>query len=836
MINRGASFLSLKQSAIYSRLLNTIKPVSALIVVKDGRPLVNHLLRMTSLIGLDRSLGLVKVIITFLRFCSNHIKVSGRKGLVMYLKACLVLLQQASGNHRITDVGKLGLRVSRTHTGYPRVIPILHRKRIRHGDLKIFRLWMTLFSLYRVIDFDPIFKLNTITDPCRVDLDPVLPQFGSFLYHFWSGLDHLTPRYAETRIGSAVKWNEANDFLYGLRASPFLISKTSATTGAVSILSPVTDKAKGSFDSDAIPDTEDYSPLSTSPSGILAATAAWSRNPAMFKVLKEWCTLTGNIWLLNRLDTWKQVLLMKHPDDPRSKEYLVIPRAKVRGLGRLGFKEEAAGKLRVFAMVDPFTQWLLKPLHDALFEILDLIPQDGTTDQLRPVHALMERYPKGPFYSYDLSAATDRLPLLVQKIVFGSFLTAKGADAWATLLVGRKYSYSWEHPTTHERFAGSVTYETGQPMGALSSWASLAITHHCIVQWAAFNVGAIKSGEWFDAYAVLGDDIIIAHTEVAQEYLRLMDLLGVDIGLAKSLISPKGFTLEFAKRTFFKGHDVSPVPFSEYWVGKQLLAAGLELVRKYNLTLAQWLDLNGFGYKAKGMVTGRLTSLGQRLRHKVLAYFSPGMPAGKSVQSFFAMKSLTASWKWTDTKVISFVEKFIQLEIARVEDSINSNAFNALIDQVKILTTVNRDREYYGTLSRSEPRARKIDFSDLFPDDLQSDIFGNKPDYSLLNKDIFYYVVDTLCETVYRETYFDILVKIRELKVLIEEFKARTEVPLDQLEILIIEYQEIQDFIASVPLPREIYKRVERETRTSNLEMVKQWEKYSNVLRSTRST
>lgn len=33
-------------------------------------------------------------------------------------------------------------------------------------------------------------------------------------------------------------------------------------------------------------------------------------------------------------------------------------------LGRLSFKEEAAGKLRVFAMVDVFTQSMLKPLHD----------------------------------------------------------------------------------------------------------------------------------------------------------------------------------------------------------------------------------------------------------------------------------------------------------------------------------------------------------------------------------------------------------------------------------------------------------------------------------------
>jgi len=32
-------------------------------------------------------------------------------------------------------------------------------------------------------------------------------------------------------------------------------------------------------------------------------------------------------------------------------------------LGRLAFKEEAAGKLRVFAMVDVITQSLLEPLH-----------------------------------------------------------------------------------------------------------------------------------------------------------------------------------------------------------------------------------------------------------------------------------------------------------------------------------------------------------------------------------------------------------------------------------------------------------------------------------------
>jgi hypothetical protein len=34
-----------------------------------------------------------------------------------------------------------------------------------------------------------------------------------------------------------------------------------------------------------------------------------------------------------------------------------------------------------------------------------------------------------------------------------------------------------------------IRYGTGQPMGALSSWAGLAITHHFIVQLAANNTG-----------------------------------------------------------------------------------------------------------------------------------------------------------------------------------------------------------------------------------------------------------------------------------------------------------------------------------------------------------
>jgi len=59
-------------------------------------------------------------------------------------------------------------------------------------------------------------------------------------------------------------------------------------------------------------------------------------------------------------------------------------------IGALGFKDEAAGKVRVFAMVDCWTQWLLKPLHLAIFQLLSDFPTDGTKDQLKPINRLLE--------------------------------------------------------------------------------------------------------------------------------------------------------------------------------------------------------------------------------------------------------------------------------------------------------------------------------------------------------------------------------------------------------------------------------------------------------------
>jgi len=50
-------------------------------------------------------------------------------------------------------------------------------------------------------------------------------------------------------------------------------------------------------------------------------------------------------------------------------------------LGQLALKEEAAGKIRVFAMVDVWTQSVLRPLHDWLFDLFKRLPNDCTHNQ-----------------------------------------------------------------------------------------------------------------------------------------------------------------------------------------------------------------------------------------------------------------------------------------------------------------------------------------------------------------------------------------------------------------------------------------------------------------------
>jgi hypothetical protein len=98
----------------------------------------------------------------------------------------------------------------------------------------------------------------------------------------------------------------------------------------------------------------------------------------------------------------------------------------------LSLKDEPAGKVRVFAIADVWTQSVLAPLHDLIFSILKGISQDGTFDQARPMRHLVDRLAKRSdqfVASFDLSAATDRLPIDFQVQVLSQLVNRELAEA-----------------------------------------------------------------------------------------------------------------------------------------------------------------------------------------------------------------------------------------------------------------------------------------------------------------------------------------------------------------------------------------------------------------------
>jgi len=217
-------------------------------------------------------------------------------------------------------------------------------------------------------------------------------------------------------------------------------------------------------------------------------------------------------------------------------------------LGKISLKFEPAGKLRPFAIVDFWTQWALTPLHQTIFNMLRLIPTDATFDQTGKTEMFAQRLHSQSIrdvYSYDLKAATDTIPILLYKVLFSYLFGPKTTSLWLGLLTDRSFYL----PTNKAyRIPGKefIRYTRGQPMGARSSWGAMALLHHALVQYAAYRTGHKGFFSW---YLVLGDDIVIATTAVAESYLEVCNEFGVKVGLPKSFISHEGF-FNFASKSF----------------------------------------------------------------------------------------------------------------------------------------------------------------------------------------------------------------------------------------------------------------------------------------------
>jgi hypothetical protein len=246
-----------------------------------------------------------------------------------------------------------------------------------------------------------------------------------------------------------------------------------------------------------------------------------------------------------------------NPDDPLSNHAMSAP-----ALAKLVCLYEPAGKVRNIVTFDWWSQWLLRPVHQFLMNILKDLPCDATFDQDGAVKTFSEKK-----YEYmaslDLRAATEWIPQELYKAVLIPILGTGRTEKWMSLLTARMVVPVRDY---HGHGINPIRYNRGQPMGALSSWPSMALVHHVLVQFSAFiadKYSAFQTLEFpFRDYMILGDDIIIANEKVAESYKKVCTDLGVKIGLPKSYISHKGFG-NFAAQSFLNGVNLSPISISE---------------------------------------------------------------------------------------------------------------------------------------------------------------------------------------------------------------------------------------------------------------------------------
>ena len=377
-----------------------------------------------------------------------------------------------------------GFGVELDKEGLPKGIPLVELFRDR--DPPRIKLGLTLLGYSRLL---PGWK--------KPDLDPVTRPFGG----------HMSPRLRDDLIGTVAD--------LGLSLPRPVWSECHASTKA----GPNAQALVGSIEDAHLLTDEQISDLRVlGGDGIIQ----------LIEAIRS--SLVPSQWL-SMLDT-----------KVRGKEVKLQPMGRSAKLSMVKDKE---AKCRIVAILDYWTQSVLYPLHQALMSMLRGLKPDCTFNQ-GSFRATLPH--EGPYFSFDLSQATDRFPVMVQEVVLAFLVSPEYAAAWRRLITGRDYHITWGAK-------GTVRYACGQPMGAYSSWAMFSLCHHVIVRVAAKRAGKTV---FFERYALLGDDIVIADEAVANEYRTILAELDVTISDPKTHVSKD--TYEFAKRWVHRGTEVTGAP------------------------------------------------------------------------------------------------------------------------------------------------------------------------------------------------------------------------------------------------------------------------------------
>jgi hypothetical protein len=507
---------------------------------------------------------------------------------VKWLKACHTAIQKYIAGEPFTSLRAIepDLPLPSLINGLPKFIGTMDRKAIRNGHTPTIRLWLSILNLYRIIDSPSKAKLETITKEYGGSVD------------YLNVLDHCfytSIKVYRKELESFSLFNIRNLLVDGIR--PSLQSGPNSSYALFGIL----------------------------PDALAVNKYSW-----IISSIRKWCDITRSIQFKNCLDKTINLAMEgrrfdkfyfeeisnievsqgKHnsgyqgtgsysiPMPKIVEEY--VPNGKTGKLepnfvtgsdtdvfaGKLVGLHEAAGKLRIIAIVDIWTQSLFRPLHNTIFRFLRTLPNDGTFNQDASFFRCQDKAKlSGLAYSVDLSAATDRLPIQLQESILNHLFGHSIGTLWKTIL--RRPFVSRLSMCDDLLHGNSVWYGTGQPMGCLSSWAMLALTHHFILQFCCQNVFGDK--RWHECYEILGDDLVIFNKEVYEEYIRVMSLLDVGTNPSKSLISEDTQALEYAKRTSYKGIDVSGLSW-KLLISTRKVSDRLNMILSFGIKGIIWKD------------------------------------------------------------------------------------------------------------------------------------------------------------------------------------------------------------------------------------------------------
>jgi len=233
------------------------------------------------------------------------------------------------------------------------------------------------------------------------------------------------------------------------------------------------------------------------------------------------------------------------------RQALILSGADNYEVGHIRALTEPGCKVRVVAVPNFWCQWLMEPWHAVLGQLTEHDQNSAVLDQNRGAWTLQAWMKSNKeVFCYDLSSATDRFPLAIQK----GFLQGLGlndlADAFQSISMG-----PWVLGDEY------INYGCGQPMGLYGSFPLFHATHLWFIRFIG-NLAGLSRREVDESFLVLGDDVVFCHSKLAETYQKFLRVLGVEVSVSKTIVS--SYLGQFAGFTCIKLNQDLPIIYRPY--------------------------------------------------------------------------------------------------------------------------------------------------------------------------------------------------------------------------------------------------------------------------------